>query len=563
MMKHIFKHIRHKAFKGLLATSQSSRYQRLLDASKTPHEAQSSALNNILRSNALTDIGMQYDFASISNPADFRKTVPIHNYEDLRERIELQESKSHPSLTAEQPIYYQRSSGTTGKPKHIPVTSTGLSRIKDYQRLAAYRQSKYADVFLGKIFGVTGKAEEGRMLGNTPLGAASGMIYQQQSRLVKSKYVLPACVSEIEDYQSRYLVMATLGAAEHEVTAVSTANPSTLVKLLDVLNDNIDIILSSIEEGALHSSILVDSQLRDEINSKLSPDAIRSNYLRRIVNDQRKINYQDIWPTLKGIVTWTGGSCQVPLSSLKSQIPDNTQIIELGYVSSEFRGTINIDCDRGLCIPTLEDNYFEFVQRQKWEEGEHQFIGLEEIEEEQEYYLFVTTPDGLYRYDMNDIVRVSGWVNQTPCFSFVRKGQGVTSITGEKLHEDQVITAVLDMCKHHQLTSDFFMMLADVHSAQYSLYLEADNIGPSSINELASDLNHRIGKLNIEYGEKYESGRLNPLTIQKLKGGTSQRYREELVKAGQRDAQFKQQCLQFAHECKFDFQANLETTKAL
>ena len=74
--------------------------------------------------------------------------------------------------------------------------------------------------------------------------------------------------------------------------------------------------------------------------------------------------------------------------------------------------------------------------------------------------MFVTTEDGLYRYDINDIVRVNGWVVATPTLAFVQKGKGVTNITGEKVTESQVLEAVTSVFAESGATPQFFIMLA-------------------------------------------------------------------------------------------------------
>ena len=139
-------------------------------------------------------------------------------------------------------------------------------------------------------------------------------------------------------------------------------------------------------------------------------------------------------------MTWTGGSCGIALGSLSPLLPADTAIIEWGYSASEFRGTINIDAKHNTCLPTLTNTFFEFMERQKRETGGKDFLGLDELQEGHEYYVFITTIDGLYRYDINDIVRVNGRVFETPALEFVQKGKGVTNITGEKLTEAQVYT---------------------------------------------------------------------------------------------------------------------------
>jgi hypothetical protein len=233
-------------------------------------------------------------------------------------------------------------------------------------------------------------------------------------------------------------------------------------------------------------------------------------------------------------------------------------IIELGYVASEFRGTINIDVQRNICLPTLSDTFFEFAERQAWDDGKLEFLSLHELDVGRDYYVFVTTADGLYRYDMNDIVRVAGRVNNTPTLTFVQKGKGVTNITGEKLYESQVVEAVLAALSTRRINADFFIMLADQETAGYTLYIEASTPIHGAGRVLFDDIDGRLRLSNIEYDGKRGSGRLAPLEVRWLQSGTGEIYRQSRVADGQRDAQFKYLHLQFAHECAFDLDAHGE-----
>jgi hypothetical protein len=159
---------------------------------------------------------------------------------------------------------------------------------------------------------------------------------------------------------------------------------------------------------------------------------------------------------------------------------------------------------------------------------------------------------------MNDIVRVTGKVNDTPTFEFVQKGKGVTSITGEKLYEAQVLEAVMPVLDDHGIRPDFFVMLADQETAGYTLFVEAKRSDAENRPDPADELDRRLRSLNIEYDGKRSSGRLALLRIRWLANGTGDRYRESRVADGQRDAQFKYLHLQYAHECKFDFDAVAE-----
>ena len=71
----------------------------------------------------------------------------------------------------------------------------------------------------------------------------------------------------------------------------------------------------------------------------------------------------------------------------------------------------------------------------------------------------MTTQNGLYRYFINDIIQVTGKYNNTPTIQFIQKGDGVISLTGEKLYEDQVNKAVLKVIKNYDLRIKFYVMV--------------------------------------------------------------------------------------------------------
>ena len=58
-----------------------------------------------------------------------------------------------------------------------------------------------------------------------------------------------------------------------------------------------------------------------------------------------------------------------------------------------------------------------------------------ELQPNRDYYTLFTTSAGLYRYDINDVIRVVDFYHDIPLIEFVRKGRGMTSLTGEKLVE--------------------------------------------------------------------------------------------------------------------------------
>ena len=544
--------LRYAALRAALSLRYGGRYQSLLNATGHPRHVQDALLRRILVSNANTHFGARHDFRRIRGFREYRKAVPVKTYEDLRRHIDVQDRTGEPYLTADRPVYYHRTSGTLGAAKDIPVTRAGLRRVKENQQLFACSVARGTRAFEGQVLGITGQAVEGLMPSGLPYGSASGLLYKRMSKLVRRKYVLPANVADIPDYDLRYFATAAFALAEPNVTGLGTANPSTLVRILDLMQSKAEALIGAVHEGRLPDG----AELSGE--SGLTRNPGRARELERLLAGRGVLDYACIWPNLKGIMTWTGGSCSVPLRRLADSIPAGTSIIELGYIASEFQGTVNINAAENVCVPTLLDNFFEFVERDSREAGGEDFLLLDELEEGAEYYVFVTTQDGLYRYDMNDIVRVTRMINATPCLEFVQKGKGVTSITGEKLYEKQVLDAVMAATDRYGISPAFFVMLADQEAAMYTLYLEASEHEPHQASDLANAVDRALRDANIEYDGKRGSKRLAPVEIRRLRTGSGSEYRADRVAAGQRDAQFKYLHLQYAHECPFDFDAHSE-----
>ena len=540
--------LRYAALRAALTLRFDGRYQSLLNATGNPRKAQNALLRRILVTNANTHFGARHKFRQVRDPEAYRKAVPVKTYEDLRRYMEAQDRTGEPYLTAERPVYYHRTSGTLGSAKDIPVTSAGLERVRENQQLFAYSVARGTRAFEGRVLGITGQAVEGLMPSGVPYGSASGLLYKRMSKLVRRKYVLPPEVADIPDYDLRYFATAAFALAERNITGIGTANPSTLVRILDLIQSEPEALIEAVNDGRLPDGADLPG------DSALTPDRGRARELEGLLAAKGVLDYAAIWPNLRGIMTWTGGSCSVPLRRLASAIPGGTSIIELGYIASEFQGTVNINAVENVCLPTLLDNFFEFVEREDREAGGTDFLLLDELEEGGEYYVFVTTRDGLYRYDMNDIVRVTRMLNATPCLEFVQKGKGVTSITGEKLYEKQVLEVVMTATAGLGVSPEFFVMLADQETAVYTLYVEASGREP----ELANAVDRGLREANIEYDGKRGSGRLAPAEIKWLRPGTGGEFRADRVAAGQRDSQFKYLHLQYAHEFPFDFGAHAE-----
>jgi len=526
-------------------------WQPFIKNTHNPQKIQILLLKEILKQNRDTVFGKKYVFSNIDTYDDFRQAVPVQSYEDLRSYIEKQEETKVPYLVAKQPVMYALTSGTIGQPKFIPINEKTIINYKKSQELFACAQySGIPSMYSGKILAIVGQSVEGYLRGGMPYGSMSGLLYKHMPGLIKSKYVIPSDIFEIKNHDLKYFIICAFGLSHKNITFLASANPSTLLKLSEIINSNFDMLIQIIETGSFKILDALPIVQQQTIERHFKKNANRARELKQLSKTHSHINLKEIWPNLKSVITWTSGSCSILIPKLKELLPNSTYIVEMGYLASEFRGNIVIDVLENNAVPAFHENFYEFVEKDDWENINQQFLTLDQISEGKQYYILVTTQGGLYRYFINDIIEVTGRYNNTPIIKFVQKGKGVTNITGEKLYEYQLQKAVELLMEKWDLIIDFFIMIADEDNLRYTLYVEHKPINNSDFSSL---IESNLGKFNIEYKSKRDSGRLKPLHIVFVKPGTGEVYKKNCIKSGQRESQFKLICLQYKKDCSFDF----------
>jgi len=510
-------------------------------ATLDPRKAQLNQLRRILADFQHTRFGQRHAFDDIAGYEGYANRVPVQTYEDLRPLIEVQQATGAAELTPQAPRMYALTSGTTGQPKMLPVLDQTLRQQRRTQRIFSYLQYRQTpDAFSGKMLGVMGAPVEGRLENGIPYGSVSGLLYLNMPRIMHGKYVIPAAVFDIRDYELKYLLILRLAMAESNITYMGSANPSTFLQLQSLMSIFGPRLVEDIKTGCFYRVQELNETLATELKKKLRSNQARALELQSIL-DRAALSYANVWPYLRLLTTWTGGSCGVALAQLRKNLPEQTRVMDLGYLASEFRGTIPIDLKSPGGIPLLNDNFYEFVKKNDWESGNPRFMLLDQLEDGNDYYIFITTQSGLFRYQMDDIVRVTGLHQKTPLLQFMQKGKGITSITGEKLYESQVIEAMGACCNELNIELLFFIVLADLEKARYEVYLESDEAGEG----FAEILDRKLAGINLEYDAKRKSGRLTLVELFVLKAGAGEAYKHYMIQCGQREGQYKPVLLQY------------------
>ena len=83
-------------------------------------------LKTLLSKAKNTEFGVDHNFDKISNYADWKKNVPITNYEGLRPYIEKIKDGKPDVLWSGVPLYFCKTSGTTSGTKFIHITKESI-----------------------------------------------------------------------------------------------------------------------------------------------------------------------------------------------------------------------------------------------------------------------------------------------------------------------------------------------------------------------------------------------------------------------------------------------------
>jgi len=516
---------------------------------KAPHVAQREYLFQVLKRNRSTDYGQKYDFANIGTEEDYQRGVPINRYHDLEPYIEKIINGNKNVLTAEMPFMFNLTSGSSDKPKFIPVTNTTKKRTALLMHQWLYRALLNHPSFLDRFtLNITSSAVEGHTQSGIPYGSASGLLYKNLPRIMRSSFVLPFMVSDIQSYDLRYYIMARL-AFEKDVSVICTPNPTTLLKLAEIGMQYQEEIIRSIQEGRLFTRLdfeinTNDSKIVDLINASLVPNRSRAQFLNKVLEDNSRLLPHNCWPSLKLLGCWLGGSVGCQADKLSAYYGNVTKR-DIGYLASEGSFALPYEDCTPSGILALQNNYYEFIPEESASQSNPQVLLSHELETRKNYRLILTNESGLYRYDINDTVKVEKFYNQTPVLAFIRKTNDVLNITGEKVHINQLIMTFRKIENKFNIEIKQFRVISNPNHVRYEFFLELGQKVAKELlmNSVLPTIDSFLAEINIEYAQKRKSKRLNAPCLHIMDPSWEANVRKQLIESGKRDIQYKWQSI--------------------
>jgi hypothetical protein len=276
------------------------------------------------------------------------------------------------------------------------------------------------------------------------------------------------------------------------------------------------------------------------LSAALAPQKTRAAFLAGILEKTGALHPRDCWPNLALIGCWLGGSIGFHASSLVASY-GNIPRRDLGYMASEGGITIPLADATSSGLPALRNHYYEFIPLADDGSAGPAISGAHELEAGRCYRILLTNENGLYRYDINDIVRADGFHKHAPLISFVRKSGTMTDIAGEKLHLNHVLFAMENLQARYSLGVRQFRAASDIAMRRYDVFLDIPRDLPADFlrDAILPSLDGSLCECNIEYAAKRKSGRLHPPRIHLMMPGWEHAAQLEHASFSKRDTQYK------------------------
>ena len=507
-------------------------------AALRPGATQHRLLLRILKENADTEFGRAHDFRTIRHHRDYQNRIPVGDFEAFRPRITRMMHGERSVLTRQAPRLFAITSGTTGEPKYLPVTSRSVrdefTLIRRWYYQALLDHPNFLD---HQRLAIVGSAAEDKTWAGVPCGSASGMVFQQIPNKLRRRYVVPDWVANIKDYDARYFVIARCALAA-PISFIATPNPSTLIRLADVVDGEKERLIRAIHDGTV--GVALPNEAIAPLADSLKPARDRARELQVLADRHGRLRPRDCWPDLSLIGCWLGGSVGTQARKVTDHY-GQVSLRDLGYMASEGHFSVPFQDGTPSGLPALKTTYFEFIPEEMTDQVNPETVPLEDLEVGKRYSIVITTSSGLYRYDINDVIEVTESYKRTPVIAFVRKGGDMFSITGEKLHLNHILAAFEELCAHCHLTLDHYRVVPDLEDSCYAVFVElARDMPPEAITgEVVKELDQILARHNLEYAEKRASKRLGAPRLHVVRQGWAKAEQTRFTRLGQSDVQFK------------------------
>ncbi|MDF2889939.1 MAG: hypothetical protein K0R80_306 [Clostridia bacterium] len=483
-------------------------------------EVQRQLLLSLLHSNRNTLYGERYAFDKIKSIKEYQCSVPITTYEDYSWYIEEIKAGRKNILTEDEVMMLELSSGSTSASKYIPYTKTLKLQFQKglkpwvYNLFSSYEGIKHGQAY----WSITPAVHQKQYTeGGLPIGFEEDSEYfgWMEKYLFRYLFAVPSEISKVRDMENFKYLTALFLLNARKLTFISVWNPTYLMLIIQAIEQYGDRLVDNLRKGVVTPPNVMEEDVRKLF--KLSRNEKRALEIEENLKEKR---LDMLWPNLKLISCWTDGNSEAYAHLLRELFP-KVEMQGKGLIATEAFVSFPLKGESGARL-SLHSHFFEFISM-----SDEKIYLAHELRVGETYCLVVTTGGGLYRYNLQDLVLVTGFSGAFPRVRFIGKKDKVSDIFGEKLNEYHVKKTIEALFQQYGIKPEFYMLAPS--GDRYVLFI--DRIGAA--DALAQKLDQGLRE-NFHYDYCRRLGQLQEAQIFLTEEKPYESFVEECAKRGQR-----------------------------
>ncbi len=449
-----------------------------------PSATQKKQFDYLIKKARNTKFGKNHGFSEISNYDQFKKKVPIRDYEGLREYFEKVKSGKKDILWPGKPIYLALTSGTTSGAKYIPITRESLPNHLNGAKNALL-------IYVAET---------------------------NKTSFVDGKYIFVQGSPILKDI-SGILSGRLSGISAHHVPSYMKSN------MLPTWKTNIIEDWENKVENIVKETINQDMTIISGIPSWLQM------YFEKIVQ-QTKNQISEVFPNFS-LLIYGGVNFKPYKNKFLSLIGKEVDSIELFPASEGFFAFQDKQDSSSLLLILNAGIFYEFINVEDFRENRLERISLQNVKKDINYVMIISSSAGLWGYNTGDTVKFTS-INPYRIIVTGRLKQSLSAF-GEHVIVKEVEQAIEQaILKTGNIVVEFTVaprFKSKSLPACHEWFIEFDG-NVIEINNFKSVLDCELQKQNKYYKDLIDGKIIDKPVISKIIKGGFKKYMSSIGKLG-------------------------------
>ncbi|MBK7310385.1 MAG: GH3 auxin-responsive promoter family protein [Sphingobacteriaceae bacterium] len=421
---------------------------------KYPVDVQMEWMHNLLNAAKETEYGKKYNFGEINSYEQFKKQIPINDYESLKPYIERNRKGEQNLLWHTDIKWFAKSSGTTDKSKFLPVSLEHLDGChyrggRDMVTLHCVNNLE-TQLFTGKNLALGGSFKE----------------------------------DQFGDHQSFH----------GDVSAIIIQNLPMWAEFFRA--PNVSIALMDEWESKLEK--LADTMTNENVTSIAGVPSWMLVLLKRILERSGAKTIKEIWPNFE--VYFHGGVSFGPYKEQFKQLfgSDKVSYLQLYNASEGFFGIQDQANSDEILLMLDYGIFYEFQELGQ----DKPVISLDDVKVGIDYEIIISTNAGLWRYRLGDVIQFTS-INPYR-FIIIGRTKQCINVFGEELMVHNADNAIAAACeKTHAMVRDYTVapVFMNENAGAHEWLIEFER-QPNNFEFFVALLDEALKKQNSDYEAK-------------------------------------------------------------